>query len=145
MPGCHSESRGNKDLKFYRLPTEKKPKERQLWARLVRNENLRLDSEWTSVCGLLCRNGRKTYDERTPTIFPWSSEWPKVIADYNSKAGPDKTVRKLKVYDMHCFMCSTLTDTTYLILLMPYNRLKFASILDICYLKENPTHPLQLW
>ena len=49
--------------------------------RLVRNEN-----------------GVKTYDDTTDSIFPWSKEWPKVLAEYNNRDDPQKsTLRKLKV------------------------------------------------
>ena len=97
VPLCTTESRANKDLKFYRLPTEKNPRDRQLWIKLIRNENLKLDSQWTSVCSLHFKNGIKTYDESTPTIFPWSEEWPKVISEYNNREDPNRSVKKLRV------------------------------------------------
>ena len=99
MPLRSAESRGNSDLKFYRLPSEKtNPRGRQLWIKLIRNENLRVDSKWTSVCSLHFKNGIKTYDVTIPSIFPWSDEWPKVLSGYNSRNDTERsTARKLKV------------------------------------------------
>ena len=76
VPLCTAESKGN--LPFYRLP-KKGTRERQTWIRLIRNENLRTESQWTSVCSLHFVNGRKTYDDSCPTIFPRSQDWEKVI------------------------------------------------------------------
>ena len=37
------------------------------------------------MCGLHFLGGRKTYDVRLPSIFPWTPEWSDVVNGYNSR------------------------------------------------------------
>ena len=58
---------------------------RKRWMVLIRNDNVRVNSKGTSVCGLHFRGGRRTYEENTPTIFPWMPEWTALVNAYNKK------------------------------------------------------------
>ncbi|KAG0714973.1 hypothetical protein GWK47_012999 [Chionoecetes opilio] len=58
---------------------------------LDKNDNLRTQSKWTSVCSLHFAGGLKTYMINDPTIFPWSAEWPGVIETYNRKLESENT------------------------------------------------------
>ena len=83
VPYCHASSTRHTRLSWHRLPKDKEIKRQ--WAALIRNDTLRVDSNGTSVCGLHFLGGRKTYDTRLPSIFPWTPEWTDVVNAYNSK------------------------------------------------------------
>ncbi|XP_060789802.1 uncharacterized protein LOC132894244 isoform X2 [Neoarius graeffei] len=83
VPYCVSTTKRTPNLSFYQLPVEEN--RRKKWISLIRNENLRTESKWTSVCSLHFSGGKKTYLNRDPAIFPWSAEWPSVIEDYNNR------------------------------------------------------------
>ena len=83
VPYCHASSTRHTRLSWHRLPKDKEIKRQ--WAVLIRNDTLRVDSNGTSVCGLHFLGGRKTYDIRLPSIFPWTPEWTDVVNAYNSK------------------------------------------------------------
>ena len=83
VPYCHASSTRHTRLSWHRLPKDKEIKRQ--WAALIRNDTLRVDSNGTSVCGLHFLGGRKTYDIRLPSIFPWTPEWTDVVNAYNSK------------------------------------------------------------
>ena len=84
VPYCHSASKRHIHLTMHSLPRDDATKRQ--WAALIRNETLRVNSRGTSVCGLHFVGGRRTYDTRLPSIFPWTSEWSEVVRAYNSKA-----------------------------------------------------------
>lgn len=81
VPNCVATSKRTPSLRFYQLPKVMDRKKK--WIKLLRNDNLRPGSKWASVCSLHFAGGRKTYMINTPTIFPWSAEWPEVIEAYN--------------------------------------------------------------
>ena len=83
VPHCHATSKRHKHLSWHVLPRDETLRKR--WIVLIRNDNLRVSSKGTSVCGLHFRGGRRTYDENTPTIFPWTPEWTGLVNDYNKK------------------------------------------------------------
>ena len=80
--GCHANTRKDQFVAFHRLPREQK--RRKKWIRLVRNENIKAESQWTSVCSLHFPTGQtpKTTD---PCIFPWSAQWERIVNDYNQR------------------------------------------------------------
>ena len=80
---CHASSARHTQLSWYRLPKDKETKRQ--WGALIRNDTLQVDSNGTSVCGLHFLGGRKTYDIRLPSIFPWTPEWSEVVNEYNSR------------------------------------------------------------
>ena len=84
VPYCHSASKRHTHLSMHTLPRDDATKRQ--WAALIRNETLRVNSRGTSVCGLHFVGGRRTYDTRLPSIFPWTSEWSEVVHAYNVKA-----------------------------------------------------------
>jgi len=43
------------------------------------------NERWKTICHLHFRAGKKTYDEDTPKIFPWSPEWKDVVEEENEK------------------------------------------------------------
>ena len=83
VPYCHATSKRHKQLTWHVLPRDETLRKR--WILLIRNDNLRVTSKGTAVCGLHFRGGRRTYDEKTPTIFPWTPEWTGLIREYNRK------------------------------------------------------------
>ena len=91
VPYCHASSARHTHLSWHRLPKDKETKRQ--WAALIRNDTLRVDSNGTSVSiwGLHFLGGRKTYDIRLPSIFPWTPEWSEVVNEYNSKLTSDPT------------------------------------------------------
>ncbi|KAK2145559.1 hypothetical protein LSH36_673g00000 [Paralvinella palmiformis] len=56
---------------------------RKRWVVLIRNDNLPVTLNGTAVCELRVRGGRRTYDEKTPTILSWTPEWTGLITEYN--------------------------------------------------------------
>ena len=78
VPHCHATSKRHKHV----LPRDETLRKR--WMVLIRNDNLRVNSKGTSVCGVHFRGGLRT-EENTPTIFPWMPEWTGLVNAYNKK------------------------------------------------------------
>ena len=102
VPYCHAVSKRHKLLSWHILPRDEQL--RKEWMVLIRNDNLRVNSKGTSVCGLHFRGGRRTYDEKKPIIFPWTPEWPSLINEYNEKAIDEFSTKCLvdHVYNKNC-------------------------------------------
>ena len=73
MPHCHATSKRYKHSSWHVFPRDETLRKR--WIVLIRNDNLRVNLKGTSLCGLHFRGSRRTYEEKTPTIFPWMPEW----------------------------------------------------------------------
>ncbi|XP_070552185.1 uncharacterized protein [Ptychodera flava] len=81
VPYCFTNSKDYILISFHSFPTDKRRNSH--WKRLVRNDgNI---SRNAKVCGLHFLGGRKTYDNHTPTLFPWSTNWPDIVETYNAK------------------------------------------------------------
>ena len=59
-------------MTFYRIP--KKESVRREYIRLLRNDNLKLESDSTRVCSAHWTGGKKLSREHLPSIFPWSKK-----------------------------------------------------------------------
>ena len=57
-------------MTFYRIP--KKESIRREYVRLLRNDNLKLESDSTRVCSAHWTGGKKLSRDHLPSIFPWS-------------------------------------------------------------------------
>ena len=64
--------RNSTGLTFYRIPKEKSI--RREYVRLIRSENLKLESNSTRVCSAHWSGGKKLSRTHLPSIFPWSKE-----------------------------------------------------------------------
>ena len=84
VPHCYTNSKDYILISFHTFPSGKPTN--TLWKRLASQkcQHLRIQKSQTKVCGLHFIGGRKTYDGKTPTIFPWSAEWPNVVEEYNA-------------------------------------------------------------
>ena len=80
VPFCVANGKSYILLYFYGFPSEKK--KRETWKRLVRNDNL---AQRPFVCSLHFAGGVKTYDNHTPTVFPWTAGWSDVVNQYNQR------------------------------------------------------------
>ena len=72
VPLCTNNFRNSSGLTFYRIPKEKSI--RREYVRLIRNENLKLESNSTRVCSAHWSGGKKLSRNHLPSIFPWSKE-----------------------------------------------------------------------
>ena len=72
VPFCTNNFRNSSGLTFYRIPKEKSI--RREYVRLIRNENLKLESNSTRVCSAHWSGGKKLSRTHLPSIFPWSKE-----------------------------------------------------------------------
>ena len=72
MPLCTNNLRNSSDVTFYRIP--KKQSIRREYVRLLRNTNLKLDSDSTRICSAHWNGGRKLSRSNLPSIFPWSKK-----------------------------------------------------------------------
>ena len=59
-------------MTFYRIP--KKESIRRDYVRLLRNDNLKLESDSTRVCSAHWTGGKKLSRDHLPSIFPWSKK-----------------------------------------------------------------------
>lgn len=78
VPNCFTNTKDYKLLSFHSFPKN----DWKTWERLIRNDNL---GTCPRVCSLHFPNGQRTYDSNTPRIFPWTTEWPVVVQDYNKR------------------------------------------------------------
>ena len=60
---------------------------RKKWIRLVRNDNIKADSDWTSVCSLHFPRGHTPTRAKPsdPSIFPWSAQWEGIVTEHNQQ------------------------------------------------------------
>ena len=72
VPLCTNNFRNSSDVTFYRIP--KKQSIRREYVRLLRNTNLKLDSDSTRICSAHWNGGRKLGRSYLPSIFPWSKK-----------------------------------------------------------------------
>ena len=72
VPLCTNNFRNSSDVTFYRIP--KKQSIRREYVRLLRNTNLKLNSDSTRICSAHWNGGRKLSRSHLPSIFPWSKE-----------------------------------------------------------------------
>lgn len=72
VPLCTNNFRNSSDVTFYRIP--KKQSIRREYVRLLRNTNLKLNSDSTRICSAHWNGGRKLSRSHLPSIFPWSKK-----------------------------------------------------------------------
>lgn len=98
VPFCLSEREQHPLLQFHKIPKEKK-KKRQ-WIKLIRSKVLeKKNLQWQHVCSLHFVGGRKTYDENSPKIFPWNSDWDEITVKYNNEVNEWYNTQKQQDHD----------------------------------------------
>lgn len=75
VPYCSNNFRNNPSLHYYRIPRDRTI--RKEYVRLLRNDNLRLESQNTQICSQHLEGGKKRDDKHLPSLFPWTTEKPK--------------------------------------------------------------------
>jgi len=86
---CHATNKRHKHLSWHVLPRDETLRKR--WMILIMNDDVRVSAKGKSVCVLHFRGGRRTYDENTPTIFPFTPEWTGLVNAYNKKVTDDSS------------------------------------------------------
>ena len=74
VPDCLNNFRNNPSLQYYRIP--RNPTIRKEYVRLLRNDNLKLESQNTRICCQHFEGGKKRDSEHLPSLFPWTTEKP---------------------------------------------------------------------
>ena len=72
VPLCRNNFKNSHGLAFYRTPKAKRI--RREYVRLLRNDNLNLNSDSTRICSLHWDGGEKRSRTHLPSIFPWSKQ-----------------------------------------------------------------------
>ena len=70
VPGCTNNWRNSPNIKFHTLPSD--PKIRRSYEKIVRNENLKLNSQNTIICGEHFPSGEGMCRTQLPSIFFWT-------------------------------------------------------------------------
>lgn len=70
VPRCTNNWRNSPDLKFHSLPQD--PKVLSNYVKLIRNDNLKVHSSSTKICGKHFPQGERMCRTQLPSIFPWS-------------------------------------------------------------------------
>ena len=78
IPYCSNNFRNNPSLHYYRIPRDRTI--RKEYVRLLRNENLKLESQNTQICSQHFEGGKKRNGKYLPSLFPWTTEKPKCQA-----------------------------------------------------------------
>jgi len=71
VPNCTNNWRNSPELKFHSLPND--PKVLADYKRLIRNDNLKVSSTSTKICGGHFPGGERVCRTQLPSIFPWST------------------------------------------------------------------------
>lgn len=72
VPLCTNNFRNSFGLTFYRIPKDESI--RREYVRLLRNDNLKIESDSTRVCSAHWTGGSKLSRTHLPSIFPWSKK-----------------------------------------------------------------------
>ena len=72
VPLCPNNFKNSHGLAFYRIPKAKRI--RREYVRLLRNDNLNLNSDSTRICSLHWDGGEKRSRTHLPSFFPWSKK-----------------------------------------------------------------------
>ena len=72
MPLCPNNFKDSHGLAFYRIPKARRI--RREYVRLLRNDNLNLNSDSTRICSAHWGSGEKRSRTHLPSIFPWSKK-----------------------------------------------------------------------
>ena len=72
VPGCTNSWRNSPSLPFHRIPVDVDL--RAKYDRLVRNDNLKLSSSSTRICGAHFPGNQRAFREQLPSIFPWTKD-----------------------------------------------------------------------
>ena len=72
VPLCTNNFRNSFGLTFYRIPKDESI--RREYVRLLRNDNLKIESDSTRVCSAHWTGGSKLSRTHLPWIFPWSKK-----------------------------------------------------------------------
>ena len=72
VPLCPNNFKNSHGLAFYRIPKAKRI--RREYVRLLRNDNLNLNSDSARICSLHWDGGEKRSRTHLPSIFPWSKK-----------------------------------------------------------------------
>lgn len=78
VPYCSDNFRNNPSLHYYRIPRDRTI--RKEYVRLLRNENLKLESQNTQICSQHLEGGKKQNGKHLPSLFPKTTEKPKCQA-----------------------------------------------------------------
>ena len=73
VPLCPNNFKNSHGLAFYRIPKAKRI--RREYVRLLRSDNLNLNSDSARICSLHWDVGEKRSRTHLPSIFPWSKKW----------------------------------------------------------------------
>ena len=72
VPLCPNNFKNSHGLAFYRIPKARHIRREQV--RLLRNDNLYLNSDSTRICSAHWDGGEKRNRSHLPSIFPWSKK-----------------------------------------------------------------------
>ena len=72
VPLCPNKTTINKNIKFYRIPKDKKL--RKCYDIAIRNKHLKVDSPHTRICSQHFEGGKRLNNTVIPTIFLWTKE-----------------------------------------------------------------------
>lgn len=72
VPGCTNNWRNSPSLPFHRIPLNADI--RVKYDRLVRNDNLKLSSSSTRICGAHFPGNVRAFVNQLPSIFPWTKD-----------------------------------------------------------------------
>ena len=99
VPLCPNNFKNSHGLAFYRIPKAKRI--RREYVRLLRNDNLNLNSDSTRICSLHWDGGEKRSRTHLPSFFPWSKKKSEQRILYRSEATSNSRARKRKT-DISC-------------------------------------------
>ena len=99
VPLCPNNFKNSHGLAFYRIPKARRI--RREYVRLLRNDNLNLNSDSTRICSAHWDGGEKRSRTHLPSIFPWSKKTRERRILYRSEATSNSRARKRNT-DISC-------------------------------------------
>ena len=72
IPGCNNNWRNSPSLSFHRIPTDHNI--RKQYDILIKNDNLKLLSASTRICGAHFPGGARSFTNQLPSLFPWTKK-----------------------------------------------------------------------
>ena len=92
VPLCPNNFKNFHGLAFYRIPKARRI--RREYVRLLRNDNLNLNSDSTRICSAHWDGGEKSSRTHSRSIFPWSKKKRERRVLYRSEATSNSRARK---------------------------------------------------
>ena len=99
VPLCPNNFKNSHGLAFYRIPKARRIREE--YVRLLRNNNLNLNSDSTRICSSHWGGGEKRSGTHLPSIFHWSEKKHERRILYRSEATSNSRARKRNT-DISC-------------------------------------------